>query len=145
MVSKIKRYCRDAPVFLENDNPYQRQPRANKVHGIGHPCRSNIEQKIAYRPTADSGNKTHDIRTEPIETFGRRQAYPADSKSKRTDKIEYLNKCRHTEKILNIFCISATALMQLLLEILPLLLYLIVGYHLRIGFGIFHAILDEVR
>ena len=82
-------------MFAEKDHPQQSQSGTNQVNRVRHPARSDIQQQIAYRTAANGRYKTYHIRPEPIEAFGRSQTYAADSEGKRTDKIEYLNKCWH--------------------------------------------------
>lgn len=82
-------------VLSEEDNPQQCQSGTYQINGVGHPAGSHIQQQVAYRTAADGGYETHDVSTEPVETFRRSQPYAADGESKCTDKVEYLNKCWH--------------------------------------------------
>lgn len=80
-------------MLSEKDHPKQGKPGTYQVDGVRHPAGSDVQQQITYRTAADGSYKTYYIRPKPVEAFGRSQTYAADSEGKRTDKIEYLNKC----------------------------------------------------
>ena len=85
-------------MFSKKNHPQQCQSCTNQIDRICHPARSDPQQHITYRTATNGSYKTYHVRPEPVEPLCRSQPNATDGKSKRTYKVEYLNKCWHNNQ-----------------------------------------------
>ena len=66
----------------EKNNPQKGQRRTDKINGIRHPERSNVQQYVTYSTTANGNSHTGYISTKPVKLFGRCKTNATNGKSK---------------------------------------------------------------
>ena len=65
----------------EKNNPEKGQRRTDKINGIRHPERSNVQQYVTYSTTANGNSHTGYISTKPVKLFGDARRMPLMAKA----------------------------------------------------------------
>ena len=98
MMMATQKGCPKANALPQPTTVNNAKPMASNVKSVLFKwtiCLPKMMTHIANGTSAHGDGKSAHIGAKPVEPLGRSQAYTAHGKRKRTDKIEYLNKCRH--------------------------------------------------